>query len=192
MKTEIFWCEWDGKTESHELLRRAVGRYLHREMEELSLKQGEFGKPALEDWPQVHFSISHSERIWACAVGPCALGLDLQKQYEKKGDRLARRFFHAEEIAWLEQNDFEQFSRVWTYKESYVKYTGIGLRRGLDYFSVIPGIRCGEIHTEESGGRIFQKEIPFLEGYWMVLTSREQQETGLHRFYDSEGGRRPE
>ena len=42
-----------------------------------------------------------------------------------------------------------------------------------------PGIRCGEIHTEESGGRIFQKEIPFLEGYWMVLTSAGRQEVTL-------------
>lgn len=180
MSVTIFWCEWDGKPDSHKLLRLAAGKYLHRDLPVLSVDREQGGKPVLRDFPQVHFSISHSENIWSCAIGSCAVGLDLQKQYEKSGEKLARRFFHPEEIAWLEVNGFEHFSRIWTYKESYVKYTGVGLRQGLDYFSVIPGVQAGEISGEPAGA-VYQQEIPFLENFQMVLTSREQQNVRLEK-----------
>lgn len=93
MSIKIFWCEWDGKTDSHELLREAVGRYLNRELEGLAVEYEENGKPKLRDWPRVYFSISHSENIWSCAVGDCPLGLDLQKQYEKMGRNWPGAFF---------------------------------------------------------------------------------------------------
>lgn len=184
MSIKIFWCEWDGKTDSHELLREAVGRYLNRELEGLAVEYEENGKPKLRDWPRVYFSISHSENIWSCAVGDCPLGLDLQKQYEKNGEKLARRFFHPEEVAWMEVHGFGQFSRIWTYKESYVKYTGTGLREGLDYFSVIPGVLAAGQNREETGELFRQQEIPFLENFWMVLTSRERQNVMLEHFRD--------
>lgn len=189
MSVKIFWCEWDGKTDSHELLRQALGKYLNRELDRLVVEQEENGKPRLRDWSGVHFSISHSGNIWSCAVGDGPLGLDLQKQYEKNGEKLARRFFHPEEIAWMEIHGFGQFSRIWTYKESYVKYTGTGLREGLDYFSVIPGIRAERQETEAC---IYQQEIPFLENYWMVLTSRGRPEILLEQFTEERAGKQRE
>lgn len=180
MSVTIFWCEWDGKTDSHELLRLAVGKYLHRDFPVLSVVREKNEKPALRDFPQIKFSISHSENIWSCAVGDCTVGLDLQRQYEKDGEKLARRFFHPEEIAWMEVNGFGAFSRIWTYKESYVKYTGVGLRQGLDYFSVIPGMLAGE-NKEGPAGGVYQQEIPFLENFYLVLTSRNQQDVRLEK-----------
>ncbi len=180
MSVTIFWCEWDGETDSHELLRQAVGKYLHKDFQTLQVVRKENEKPALRDFPQINFSISHSENIWSCAVGDCKVGLDLQRRYEKDGERLARRFFHPEEISWMEINGFGEFSRIWTYKESYVKYTGVGLRRGLDYFSVIPGLQAGE-NKGGPAGEVYQQEIPFLESFYLVLTSREQQNVRLEK-----------
>ncbi len=93
--------------------------------------------------------------------------MDLQIRYEGDSEKLARRFFHPSEIAWLEAHGFEEFSRIWAYKESYVKYTGVGLREGLDYFSVTDGVHA------------VQTEIPFREGFWMVLTAERESETEL-------------
>lgn len=84
----------------------------------------------------------------------------------------------------MEVHGFGQFSRIWTYKESYVKYTGTGLREGLDYFSVIPGVLAAGQNREETGERFRQQEIPFLENFWMVLTSRERQNVMLEHFRD--------
>ena len=135
MGITIFWSEWDGKSGSHDLLRRAVGEFLHCRPEALVFGQGEHGRPELAGREDVDFSISHSEKLWACAVGSCRVGLDLQKEYEKNGEKLARRFFHPQEIAWMEEHGFGHFSRIWTQRSTvYVKYTGTGLSSGLDYF----------------------------------------------------------
>ncbi len=182
MRTVIFYCDWDKKTKSHELLRMAISRYLGRKMDAITVcrredagrlyaeerrqrggtsESGEReaqGKPYVRELPEVHFSISHSGDVWVCAVSGTEVGLDLQIRYAGDGEKLARRFFHPSEIRWLEQHGFDEFSRLWAYKESYVKYTGAGLRDGLDYFSVVDGMP------------VAQREIPFREGFWLVLT----------------------
>ena len=195
MSVTIFWCKWDEKHgDSHELLHRALERYLCRELPELRLEKGEFGKPWISDLPQVFFSISHSEMVWGCAVSHSEVGLDLQNQYMKNNEKLGRRFFHPEEIGWMEEHGFYEFSRIWTHKESYVKYTGVGLTRGLDYFSVVPWLQAETenpvrpVHrgsTETSGSHtgdeetIYQQEIPFLPDYWMVLSSSRPEDAVL-------------
>ena len=93
MGITIFWSEWDGKAAPHDLLRRAVGEFLHCRPEALVFGQGEHGRPELAGREDVDFSISHSEKLWACAVGSCRVGLDLQKEYEKNGEKLAGGFF---------------------------------------------------------------------------------------------------
>ena len=183
MSVMIYWCRWNEKKDlSHELLRQALENYLQSPVTEVKLEKGEQGKPRLSEWPDIHFSISHSKEIWGCAIGKENVGLDIQSRYTKNNEKLARRFFHDQEINWLEENGFEQFSRVWTYKESYVKYTGVGLSRGLDYFSVIPWL-SNETSPRESDdfqeSSIFQQEIPLEEDYWMVLSSSKQQSVTL-------------
>ncbi len=159
MRTTIYYCDWDKKKESCELLKLAISRYLDREIESITVcRTEEQGKPYVRELPEIHFSISHSGGIWVCAVSSAEVGLDLQVRYAGDGEKLARRFFHPSEVCWLEIHGFDQFSRLWAYKESYVKYTGVGLKDGLDYFSVVDELP------------VAQREIPLREGFWMVLT----------------------
>ena len=71
------------------------------------------------------------------------------------------------EVEWLEQHGYENFCRLWAYKESYVKYTGIGLVKGMDYYSVVKpdGTLTGEI--------AFQSEC------YMVVTAKQEAEIKL-------------
>ncbi|MCD8231379.1 MAG: 4'-phosphopantetheinyl transferase superfamily protein [Clostridiales bacterium] len=159
----IYIYSWSSEKEipSHELLRRALGRYLERKVEAITVcRDDEFGKPYIAELPDVHFSISHSGGFWACAVSDVEVGLDLQEVKTAREEKLARRFFHPSEIAWLEGHGFNEFFRLWAYKESYVKYTGAGLRDGLDYFSVVDGDLP-----------VCQQEVPFREGFYMVVTA---------------------
>lgn len=162
-EVRIYAYPWNGDKEipSHELLRRAVGRYLGREIEDCTVcRKEEHDKPYIEELPDVHFSISHSGGYWVCAFCDAEVGLDLQEVRTAREEQVARRFFHPAEIAWLEEHGFGEFSRLWAHKESYVKYTGTGLREGLDYFSVVDG----ELE-------VCQQEIPFREGFHMVVTT---------------------
>lgn len=161
---------------SHDLLRLAVSRYLAELGDlpdwtgnDLTIEQKtKWGKPYIKELPEVHFSISHSGTWWSCAFAPQEVGLDLQLVQERNLEKLAKRFFHPRELEWLRGKEAPQFYRLWTYKESYVKYTGKGLLNGLDYFSAVQNQK-EELGTEG----VFQQELPFpAADCWMVLTTK--------------------
>jgi len=96
------------------------------------------GKPMLRDYPEVHFSVSHSEKLWACAFSRDPVGLDLEKRdsgiskrktgnTEERYLRIARRFFSTEEFDYVKENGALGFYQIWVRKEAYGKYTGEGL-----------------------------------------------------------------
>lgn len=171
------------QTSSHELLKTAIRCYLQEignrgEIDWNALtveKDTKFGKPYLRELPDIHFSISHSGTWWSCACALQEVGLDLQLVQARNLEKLAERFFHPQELAWLRGKEVPQFYRLWTYKESYVKYTGTGLLNGLDYFSVVPG------QAEELGADgVFQQELLFPDAdCWMVLTTKTKVEPVL-------------
>lgn len=171
MTADIYYREWDGRSGSHRYLETVIKDYFKTRGRScpgnLTYKRkGEFGKPFIEELPELSFSISHSGKWWFCAVSETEVGLDVQELRAVKQEKLARRFFHPDEISWMETYGFEHFTRIWTYKESYVKYTGLGLTRGMDYFSV------ADILTGELGEKgVCQQEIPFWDDFWVVLTA---------------------
>ena len=92
---------------------------------------GEYGKPFFKSLP-LHFSLSHSGLYAACTLAAFPIGLDIQ-QIRKYSPAFAARFFSPEEQEIVEKaadKDIE-FSRVWSAKESALKYLGIGLNRSL-------------------------------------------------------------
>jgi 4'-phosphopantetheinyl transferase len=106
------------------------------------MRTGEYGKPCFPALPDFHFSLSHSGSLALCAVSALPLGCDIE---QIRGDRLrlAARFFHPQEYAWLlslpEEERQEGFFRLWTSKESFIKAIGRGLSLPLGSFCVLPG-----------------------------------------------------
>ena len=104
--------------------------------EPLDITCGDGGKPALKDGPA--FSLSHSGERVLCALSDRAVGADIQR-LRPDHQALARRFFTAEEVAWLEAQQERElaFTLLWSLKESYVKLLGSGIAGGhLDSFTV--------------------------------------------------------
>ncbi|MEE1060662.1 MAG: 4'-phosphopantetheinyl transferase superfamily protein [Ruminococcus sp.] len=106
-----------------------------KDMEYIS---GENGKPFFKNHPEIHFNISHSKSCVICSVSENPVGCDTEK-IGKADLRIAKRFFAEKEKNFVnsitnteEQN--ESFYRIWTLKESYIKYTGNGLAQGLASF----------------------------------------------------------
>ena len=113
------------------LLKKAAGRtdYVLTENE----------KPCFPDGG-VHFSLSHCGKYAVCAVADVPVGVDIE--LARAGSlRLAERFFLPDEAELVErsQSPEEEFCRLWTLKESYIK--AAGLRLGdVRTFYVVQGI----------------------------------------------------
>ena len=107
---------------------------------ELKFHCGKNGKPYLTDYSDFYFSLSHSGNVVACLCAAQEVGLDVQ-QYVTVKEGLAKRFFSEQEYEMLvheeDRKEKEQlFFHMWSIKESFIKYTGEGMSRGLASFSI--------------------------------------------------------
>ena len=126
--------------------RSATGRYMIRKYLSLmypdtflnySISYSDTGKPNFKDLPDFHFNISHSDDIVTAICSDMQCGIDIQ-EVSKYRPEIVKRFFHPTERFYLDnQSDdiqTEEFYHFWTAKESYVKYTGLGISSGLSNF----------------------------------------------------------
>ena len=127
------------------LLCRAVCRELHMKPEDIRMERGEHGKPSVKGHPEFCFNLSHSGELVVLVYGDAPLGVDCEGLTTGRKDiKLAKRCFHPEEYAYIlaaEGDPEEQalrFFRVWTGKESYLKYTGEGISVPLSSFCLYP------------------------------------------------------
>ncbi|MBQ9079947.1 MAG: 4'-phosphopantetheinyl transferase superfamily protein [Clostridia bacterium] len=93
-----------------------------------AVKRAEHGKPYLVDYPNIHFSLSHSGEMVMCAVADAPIGCDIQR-IQGAHISVAKRFFTSDEQKHIYMSDDAQteFVRIWVLKESYVKLTGDGI-----------------------------------------------------------------
>ena len=63
--------------------------------------EGEHGKPAFANHPQLHFNLSHSNSLVACAMGDKPVGVDVQHMVKLR-QGLVRYTMSTQEIAKLE------------------------------------------------------------------------------------------
>lgn len=89
------------------------------------------GKPYIKN-EKVFFNISHKDNIVICGLFENECGVDIEKIKPYK-QNLAERICSSDEIKLLSQSDNkdEEFARIWTVKESYLKYKGIGIAADL-------------------------------------------------------------
>ena len=116
--------------------------------EALTTDRTEKGKPYFPNAPHLHLSISHSGQYWSCAICDETIGLDLQEKETPRNEtvdemlqrhqKMANRFFHPLEAAFISQNCAHNFLTVWTAREAYVKHTGQGIDRDFSEHCVIP------------------------------------------------------
>lgn len=119
------------------LLDRGLQAYGLRE-KDVRIEQGENGKPYLKDYPEICFNLSHSRDMVLAAFAPTEVGCDIEFIGETNL-KLAKRFFCPEEYEYLlNQPDKEaqrqEFYRLWTLKESFMKVTGLGMKLPLNAF----------------------------------------------------------
>lgn len=124
---------------------------------------GTQGKPVFCDYPELHFSLSHSGDYAICSLGELELGCDIERMRPDKM-RVADCFYTEEEKAWLYQakgaeEQESRLFRLWTMKESFLKVTGRGMSLSLRDFTVLAGENgAGRICHSLNSNRYFIKE----------------------------------
>ena len=99
-----------------------------------SLQYGEHKKPYLKAHDDIFFSISHSGDMAVCAFYDREIGIDIEKM-RKVPSSVMQKVTTKKEYDYLSGLDEDQktrdFTRLWTVKESYIKYLGEALKESL-------------------------------------------------------------
>ncbi len=126
------------------LCRTTLSRYVDIAPQDWRFVKGPHGRPELPagfcDVP-LHFNLSHTDGLIACAVTlDREIGVDVEA-IDRSGEtvEIADRFFSPAEVRELrslpEERQHSRFFDYWTLKESYIKARGMGLAIPLDQFS---------------------------------------------------------
>jgi 4'-phosphopantetheinyl transferase len=131
-----------GEPQARQVLAQALGA----DPQTLPLVRDDKGRPELSG-PLAHYGTgwSHSGEVLLVALGEgVRLGVDLELLRPRpRLLEIVRRFFHPEEVAWLERLDEagreHWFFRVWCVKEAMLKAHGQGISFGLHRLQLAPG-----------------------------------------------------
>lgn len=98
------------------------------------------GRPVASATPAgIHLSLSHSHGLSACAASALpGLGLDIEPLHRHPHwQKVVRRWFTPQEQDWLlKAGNNQDFLKVWTLKEAWLKATGRGIAGNLQTLEV--------------------------------------------------------
>ena len=119
-----------------------------------------FTSPAAAD---IQFSISHSGGLWACILGNGPCGIDLQENRSCRQDAIAARFFSDAEADYVKQTGLSGFYRIWTRREAFAKFTGLGF---FGMAGELPdfGVRDESQESEEVGKLVSLRDFVIWNG----------------------------
>lgn len=134
------------------MAREMISQITKLPSEELSFLCDAYGKPFIEDLPDVYFNISHTEHMVVCAISDALIGIDIQVTIDDV-ESLASRFFTEKEQEYLlsaqDVIQKERFVEIWCKKESYLKWSGKGLSIPLESFDVLELYKTEELYFTE-------------------------------------------
>jgi len=134
-------------------------------------------KPFLRNFPKIHFNLSHSQDVAACVISDVEVGVDVQ-QIRNVKENVAKRVLTDKEFDEYKsaQSQNEYFCKIWTIKESFLKWSGQGITtelrdieaetltdietfRGENYFCSVCGVVLKETQLKYIGREDFEQLI---------------------------------
>lgn len=92
----------------------------------------ENGKPFLQNYPDLHFNMSHCKKAVAVALHNAEVGIDVECRRAVSQALMERVCSVGEqEIIRMAADPELEFIRLWTRKEALLKYMGVGIREDL-------------------------------------------------------------
>lgn len=116
------------------LLNFGLWKEYGNKIELIKLKYTKYGKPiAMNNY--CYFNLSHSGCWVCCVISELPVGIDVQ-EVQKVNSELYKLCLTSNELSFFsrgEQNNIEEFIKVWTIKESYMKMIGRGLDTEINH-----------------------------------------------------------
>lgn len=142
--------ERDRRIASSYFLKVLLGDKLNIPVESLKIVENQFGKKKCKNSLNLHFNISHSGKWVAIAFSKYEIGIDIEEMLEIEFKEVIPFFTYEEQVYLnsLKEDKKLGFYRMWTAKESYMKYTGLGFNLDLNSFSV-PLQESGEVRPKD-------------------------------------------
>lgn len=102
-------------------------------------KTGKYGKAYISNHENIHFNLSHSGKMVLCAISDREVGVDVEYIDPIIDLNIARHYFFNSEYENImnAKNNPDEFFKYWVLKESYMKYTGLGMNLKLDSFEIM-------------------------------------------------------
>jgi 4'-phosphopantetheinyl transferase len=118
---------------AHALVRTILALYLGCPAADISFRRdGEHGKPVLANRSDLHFNLSHADKVAMLGVALREIGVDVERlRPDFAWKPIARHFFSELERRHVESAPesmrAEAFFRCWTRREAYAKACGLGI-----------------------------------------------------------------
>ena len=102
-------------------------------------KIGKYGKAYISNYENIYFNLSHSGNIVLCTISDMEVGADIEYNDSTIDLNIAKHYFYNSEYENImnSKNRPDEFFKYWVLKESYMKYTGLGMNLKLDSFEIM-------------------------------------------------------
>ncbi len=143
---------------------------------EIELAYGKWGKPYLKNHPDLFFNLSHSGSKAIAVFDEKEVGCDIEK-IRPFSKEVANRCFHEKEKEYLKNasNMGEAFTRIWVYKESFLKALGSGISEELSSFATYPSLEGIKLEQDLDDREWTIQEIE-LQDYIIALCTQKEKE----------------
>lgn len=149
-----------------DMLRSILGSLLIRKYTNGldDLKYNSYGKPYKDN---IYFSLSHSNDYVVLAISNNQIGIDIELIKDVK-ENLKDYTLSVDEKSTIKNN--VDFYKLWTSKESLIKYLGIGIDKDLKKIPALPL----EGYKEYQNNKLYSLSFVFKENYALSITTKEK------------------
>ena len=159
-KISIYYSDSYDDKSSRSLLKIAASQHIGTHPSDIIIGGERGQKPYFKNYTAIHFSVSHSGKIWAAAFANDEVGFDVQDlSHSRDCLKIAERFFSDNEINAVRSSCdiIKAFTEIWSRKEAVVKLFGIGIDSKFKGFDSTKDV------IEFFGEKVFIKDISCFE-----------------------------
>lgn len=113
------------------IVRTKLAKYLNCSPSDINIQYNHYGKPFITSPTNIYFNISHSMDFVVVVFYKHQIGVDIEYNQKFNDELISEVFFSSNEIIYLNSLSLEmkkqEFFKIWTYKEAYIKAIGKGM-----------------------------------------------------------------